>query len=60
MSPLSSGSAAATTVARAATVLIDVAVGEPVVSPGYLHVPDETAMRIHWRHRNRSERRPAY
>ena len=35
----------------AATVLIDVAVGEPVVSPGYLHVPDETAMRIHWRHR---------
>jgi len=35
----------------AATVLIDVAVGERVVSPGYLHVPDETAMRIHWRHR---------
>jgi len=24
---------------------------EALVSPGYLHVPDETAMRLHWRTR---------
>jgi predicted pyridoxine 5'-phosphate oxidase superfamily flavin-nucleotide-binding protein len=33
----------------AAVVLVDVTSAEPLVSPGYLHVPDETAMRLHWR-----------
>lgn len=35
----------------AAVVLVTVTSAEPLVSPGYLHVPDETAMRLHWRRR---------
>lgn len=35
----------------AATVLMVVVSAEPLISPGYLHVPDETAMRLHWRQR---------
>ena len=35
--------------AAASVVLVQVETAEPLVSPGYLHVPDETAMRLHWR-----------
>jgi predicted pyridoxine 5'-phosphate oxidase superfamily flavin-nucleotide-binding protein len=33
----------------ASVVLVAVEAAEPLVSPGYLHVPDETTMRLHWR-----------
>ena len=35
----------------ACAVLVTVDSAEALVSPGYLHVPDETAMRLHWRTR---------
>jgi len=35
----------------ASVVLMSVESAEALVSPGYLHVPDETAMRLHWRMR---------
>ena len=35
----------------ACVVLIEVESAEALTSPGYLHVPDETSMRLHWQRR---------
>jgi len=38
----------------ASVVLIDVERAKPLVSPGYMHIPTETEMRLSWRQRRAS------
>jgi predicted pyridoxine 5'-phosphate oxidase superfamily flavin-nucleotide-binding protein len=38
----------------AAVVFLQIEKSAPLISPGYLHIPDEAAMRTHWRERRQA------